>query len=81
MTDGAEVTEEAEVTEVTEEPRVRPVYLRWTTLAPVLAILALLATWGREGLGPVPLVLVAVLLGSRRARGGAARGDRRAPGR
>jgi Ca2+:H+ antiporter len=40
------------------------VYLRWTTLAPVLAILALLATWGREGLGPVPLVLVAVLLGA-----------------
>ena len=39
-------------------------YLRWTTLAPVLAILALLATWGREGLGPVPLVLVAVLLGA-----------------
>ena len=55
MTDGAEATQEA---------RPRPAYLRWTTLAPALAIVALLLTWGREGLGAVVLVVVAVLLGA-----------------
>ena len=45
------------------EERVRPAYLRWTTLAPVLAVLALALTWGRD-VGTIPLVIVAVLLGA-----------------
>src|SRR3954471_2362582 len=47
----------------TEQTRPRPAYLRWTTLGPVLAVVALILTWGREGLGPLPLTIVAVLLG------------------
>jgi Ca2+:H+ antiporter len=54
----------ADVVEADEEPRPRPVYLRWTTIAPALAIVILLATWGRENLGPVPLIVVALLLGA-----------------
>src|SRR5690349_19720525 len=53
-----------DVVEVDEEPPSRPAYLRWTTIAPVLAIAALALTWGQYGLGPVPLILVAVLLGA-----------------
>ena len=60
MTNEVEVAEE----EVGEERRPRPAYLRWTTLAPALAIVALLLTWGRDGLGALPLVVVAVLLGA-----------------
>src|SRR3954451_4546129 len=47
----------------TTETQPRPVYLRWTTLGPVLAVVALILTWGREGLGPLVLTIVAVLLG------------------
>ena len=39
----------------------RSALLRWTTLGPVLALLALVLTWGRD-LGPVPVVVVAALL-------------------
>ena len=36
--------------------------MSWTVAVPALAIVALAVTWGRE-LGPIPVVLVAVLLG------------------
>ena len=42
--------------------RTRSPFLAWTTLAPALAVMALVATVGRD-LGPFPLVIVAVLLG------------------
>ncbi len=44
----------------TSPPRRSP-WLRWTTLGPILAIIALAATWGRD-LGVVPVVVVALLL-------------------
>ena len=50
--------------EVDEDPTPRPIYLRWTTIGPVLAVIALVLTWGREDLGPVPMIIVAVLLGT-----------------
>ena len=61
MTGEVEIGEEVGE-EVGEERRPRPAYLRWTTLAPALAIVALLLTWGRDGLGALTLVVVAVLL-------------------
>ena len=64
MTDEVEVDQGEVDEEVGEERRPRPAYLRWTTLAPALAIVALLLTWGRDGLGALPLVVVAVLLGA-----------------
>lgn len=39
----------------------RSPWLRWTTLVPLLALVALGVTWGRV-LGPVPVVVVALLL-------------------
>ena len=59
MTDEVEVSDE---TRPSEETRPRPFFLRWTTIAPALGIVALLLTWGREGLVAIPLILVAVLL-------------------
>ena len=62
------MTEQPGVDEVVEEgpagaePRPRPAYLRWTTIGPVLAVVALVVSWGREP-GPVGVVLLAVLLG------------------
>jgi Ca2+:H+ antiporter len=41
--------------------RTRSPFLTWTTVVPVLAVVALVATWGRD-LGPFPLVIVAVVL-------------------
>ncbi|HEY3707913.1 MAG TPA: ionic transporter y4hA [Amycolatopsis sp.] len=41
--------------------RKSPPWLGWTTLAPVIAVVALLLTWGRT-LGTLPVVVVAVVL-------------------
>ncbi len=41
----------------------RSPFLTWTVIGPALAIVALVATWGRE-LGALPLILVAVLMGA-----------------
>lgn len=48
---------------MTTEAATRSPFLRWTTIAPALALVALAATWGRD-IGPLPLVIVAVLLGA-----------------
>ncbi|MEJ5887091.1 hypothetical protein WDZ16_01335 [Pseudokineococcus marinus] len=47
----------------TSPPRHRHVVQLWPVLVPVLAVVVLAATWGRE-LGPVPVVLVAAVLAS-----------------
>ena len=57
------MTDQAEGPRGAEETRPRPAYLRWTTLAPVLAILAL-SDLGARGARPPPAGLVAVLLGA-----------------
>ncbi len=48
---------------MTTEAATRSPFLRWTTIAPALALVALAAAWGRD-IGPLPLVIVAVLLGA-----------------
>ena len=45
------------------ETRVRSPLVSWAAIGPVLALVALALTWGRD-LGPLPLVGVAVLLGA-----------------
>ena len=47
---------------VDETTRPRPAYLRWTTIGPVLAVLALVVTWERV-LPPVGVIILAILLG------------------
>jgi Ca2+:H+ antiporter len=45
-----------------ETARPRPAYLRWTTIGPVLALLALVVTWERV-LPPIGVITLAILLG------------------
>jgi Ca2+:H+ antiporter len=45
-----------------ETARPRPAYLRWTTIGPVLALLALVVTWERA-LPPIGVITLAILLG------------------
>jgi Ca2+:H+ antiporter len=52
----------AEELRAEETTRPRPAYLRWTTIGPVLAVLALVVTWERV-LPPLGVITLAILLG------------------
>jgi Ca2+:H+ antiporter len=52
----------AEEVELEETTRPRPAYLRWTTIGPILAVLALVVTWERV-LPPLGVITLAILLG------------------
>ncbi|MGV9241810.1 ionic transporter y4hA, partial [Streptomyces nigra] len=44
--------------------RLRPLAARWTTVVPVLAVVLLVLTWGRDLPGPVVAVVTLVLAGA-----------------
>src|SRR5436190_7976015 len=52
----------AEELRADETARPRPPYLRWTTIGPVLAVVALVVTWERV-LPPLGVIILAILLG------------------